>query len=61
MLFTTLASAAFAAVFALVLWRPGWFVAQPRLTLTALAAVTALACIPLLRLSPFGLTLTIDP
>ena len=33
----------------------------PRTTLLALAAVTVLACVPLVRLSPFGLTLQIDP
>ena len=41
--------------------RPRWFVDRPRATLAALAAVTVLACIPLFRFSPFGLTLQIDP
>jgi uncharacterized protein len=41
--------------------RPRWFVDWPRTTLAALAAVTLLACLPLFRLSPFGLTLEIDP
>lgn len=41
--------------------RPRWFVDRPRSTLAALAAVTLLACVPLFRLSPFGLTLQVDP
>jgi len=41
--------------------RPRWFVDAPRATLAALGAVTLLACLPLFRLSPFGLTLQIDP
>jgi len=40
---------------------PRWFVAWPRITLSALGAITLLACLPLLRFSPFGLTLEIDP
>jgi len=41
--------------------RPRWFVDWPRATLLALAALTLLACIPLVELSPFRLTLQIDP
>jgi predicted RND superfamily exporter protein len=41
--------------------RPRWFLDRPRATLAALAAVTLLACVPLFRWSPFGLTLEIDP
>ena len=41
--------------------RPRFFVDWPRATLAALALVTLLACLPLFRLSPFGLTLRIDP
>jgi predicted RND superfamily exporter protein len=41
--------------------RPRWFVDRPRSTLAALALVTLLACVPLFRFSPFGLTLQIDP
>jgi predicted RND superfamily exporter protein len=44
-----------------VTWRPAWFLARPRVTLAALAAVTALACLPLLRFAPLRLGLEIDP
>ncbi len=41
--------------------RPAWFVVRPRATLAALAAVTLLAAVPLIRLSPPGLALQLDP
>jgi predicted RND superfamily exporter protein len=44
-----------------VIWRPDWFLARPKLTLGALAVVTAAACVPLLRFEPLRLGLEIDP
>ena len=41
--------------------RPRWFIDRPRATLLVLAGITLLAVVPLIRLSPFGLTLQIDP
>ena len=41
--------------------RPRWFVDWPRTTLAALGVVTLLSIVPLVRFSPFGLTLRIDP
>ncbi len=61
MLFSGIAAAAFGVAFAAVALRPRWFVTWPRTTLLALAAITLLACVPLVRFSPFGLTLQIDP
>ena len=40
---------------------PRWFIDWPRSTLAVLAGITLLACLPLFRLDPFGLTLQIDP
>jgi predicted RND superfamily exporter protein len=44
-----------------VIARPAGFVRHPRATLAALAAITLLAAVPLVRLSPPGLALQIDP
>ena len=41
--------------------RPAWLVARPRATLAALAALTLLAAVPLVRLAPPGLALELDP
>ncbi len=41
--------------------RPAWFVVRPRLTLAALAGLTLLAAVPLIRLSPPALALHLDP
>jgi predicted RND superfamily exporter protein len=51
----------FAVALATVMLRPGWVVALPRLTLVGLAFASALAVLPLVRLAPLGLTLSIDP
>jgi predicted RND superfamily exporter protein len=44
-----------------VIARPAWFVLRPRATLASLAAVTLLAAAPLVRLSPPGFALQLDP
>jgi predicted RND superfamily exporter protein len=44
-----------------VIVRPAGFVRHPRTTLAALAAITLLAAAPLIRVSPPGLALQIDP
>ena len=48
-------------MFAGVIARPAAFVRHPRLTLALLGVVTLLAAVPLVRLSPPGLALQIDP
>src|SRR5262245_638767 len=60
-LFAGICAVAFAVTFLGVIARPVWFVSRPRPTLAALAAVTLLAAWPLVRLSPPGLALSIDP
>jgi hydrophobe/amphiphile efflux-3 (HAE3) family protein len=61
LLFAAALAVAFGAVLAAVAWRPAVVVAYPRAVLAAVAAVTLLAAVPLVRLDPPGLALAIDP
>jgi hydrophobe/amphiphile efflux-3 (HAE3) family protein len=48
-------------VLAAVAWRPGVVIGHPRAVLAAVAALTLLAAVPLVRLDPPGFALEIDP
>jgi hydrophobe/amphiphile efflux-3 (HAE3) family protein len=60
-LFSGICAAGFGVAFAAAIVRPAWFLLRPRATLAALAALTLLAAFPLIRWSPPGLALQIDP
>jgi len=61
LLFAAVLAVAFGVALAAVAWRPAAVVGHPRTVLAAVAAVTLLAAVPLVRLDPPGLALAIDP
>ena len=59
--FMAVSTFAFVAAFAVVAFRPRWIVGHPRSVLWALAGISLLAVLALVRVAPPGLRLAFDP
>ncbi len=59
--FAAVLAAATAVGLAVPVLRPAWVTGRPRLILAAVAVLSVLAAVPLVRLEPLGLNLRVDP